>query len=100
MSGVLLMSVAIIAGIGLDLLNRSYAKKSLKNWAKNNDYRIIQQQCPLFDRRSFFLQRSKYQIVYQVTVIDRVGTTQYGWACCGNRWGCIFADRVEVTWQD
>jgi hypothetical protein len=95
-----LIILVFLVTVYLDWLNRKHGKQSLMAWAKNNEYQIIQQRCPLLQRGPFFWQMSKLQLVYQVKVVDRSGIAQQGWVCCGHYWkGCIGNNQVEVIWQ-
>jgi hypothetical protein len=48
----------------------------------------------------FFLTSSGYQLVFKIAVRDREGQWRAGLVRCGSFWFGMFADQVEVWWDD
>lgn len=75
------------------------AQALLRNWAKDAGYQLLLADVRLF-RKGPFLWSSRSQVIYRVVVRDREGQTRVGWLRCGSWWQGVFADQVEVKWDE
>lgn len=74
------------------------ARKYLNSWAEENGYEVGAAESRLLFKGPYFLNSSKHQIVFRITVADSHGEVSNGWARCGSFWLGVL-DRVDVTWD-
>jgi hypothetical protein len=99
-----LITAAIIVPVAALLISavvwsRRRSEFLLRQWAEQNDLRIIAQEERKFFRGPFLWNSSKGQIVYHVTVEDQDGNLKGGFVRLGSWALGIFSDQVEVRWD-
>ena len=100
--GALLIVPLLAVGIVLPSHSRalSMANAMLQHWAQGNGFQILSlERCLLF-KGAFSWTSSDGQPVYRVVVRDREGRERRGHVRCGGFWLGVFADQVEVRWDD
>jgi hypothetical protein len=71
----------------------------LRQWAEENDLRIVAQEERKFFRGPFLWNSSKGQMVYYVTVEEGDGNLKSGFVRLGSWALGIFSDQVAVKWD-
>ena len=68
-------------------------------WAASEDLEVLARKYCWFWTGPFFLNCSRNQTVYRVTVRSRDGSVQSAWIRCGSWWGGLMSDEVDVRWD-
>jgi hypothetical protein len=94
----------LIAFVGLGIALETWrGKKSLHmldRWAGRNGLRIVSCERRRFARGPFFWSASKHQVVYRIAVRGVDGRTWEGWARCGSWMLGLWANQVDVRWDE
>jgi hypothetical protein len=94
-----LVVLLVFVGLMIYWTNRR-STEMIQRWAEGNGYMILDMERRLFRRGPFFLTTSRSQTVYYVTLVDPQGGERRGWVRCGSFWLGIFANTVEVRWDE
>ena len=90
-----------VAAIILSICWRfSRSQSLLKQWANQNQYKILKSENRNIFRGPYFLRSSEGQTVYHVTLQDTTGRIRSGWVRCGGWWAGLFTNKVDVKWED
>jgi hypothetical protein len=96
-----LIVLIVLAAVGWYLY--VYARRSrslLEKWASEHQYQLVHREHRWFRKGPFFWSSSKGQAVYRVEILDEQAGRRKGWVRCGGWWLGVFADQVEVKWDD
>ena len=91
--------VALVACGGFLYTYISRAEQLVKKWAAENGYRLLLAEHRVF-RKGPFMWSGRTQAVYRVVIRDEWGDNRTGWVRFGDWWRGVFADGVEVRWDD
>ncbi len=87
--------------IGWTWAFRASAKVAVQRWAAKQGYQVLCFQSPFLSGGFDWFTTSRGQVVYLVTIRDRVGHERKAWVRCGSfMGGALFSGQVEVKWQD
>ena len=75
------------------------ARLLLERWAADNRYRLVRAEHRIFRKGPFFWS-GRGQAVYRVEICDEHGNDRQGWVRCGTWFVGVFADKVEVSWDE
>ncbi|MGC4015719.1 MAG: hypothetical protein QM755_14525 [Luteolibacter sp.] len=95
----LLVGGVIVLAIVLQGHRHSRAQELLEDWAAGSGYQLLDYEVRTMLRGPFWLNSSKSQIVYRITIRDRDGLTMHGWVRCGGWLFGLLEDEVEVRWD-
>src|SRR5438046_896289 len=87
----------LVAGAIIWQLLRS--QTMLDEWAKENDYQILESSYRIFLRGPFLWTTSRGQAVYYVKVRDADGVSHSGWVRCGGWLLGLLSRETEVRWD-
>jgi uncharacterized protein YneF (UPF0154 family) len=94
----LFITLLIIFWISGHFWELKQSKQALMDWARINEYRIIQKRFAFLHQGAFSGRACRNYLVYWILIIDRSGIVRQGWVRC-ELGGFFFADRVEVIWE-
>jgi len=95
----LLIFLGAIVALYLVAYESNNSKESLKEWAMDNNYQIIEQKLYPHLFTPFYLSSSKLQVVYKVRIKDESGNEKEGWVRLGSRWTGLRKKQYKVIWN-
>lgn len=99
--GFVLFSVVIVGGVIASMVwTNSRAADLIHGWALGEGYRVVEMKQCWFFLGPFFLNSSKNQMVYFVTVENARGEIRHAWCRCGSWWGGLLSSKIDVRWKD
>jgi hypothetical protein len=78
----------------------SRARSLLEEWARRNDFELVETEHRHLARGPFFWTTAKGQTVYRVMVRTRDGAVRKGWVRCGGFFLGLLSDHVDVRWDE
>jgi|SRR5579883_1850067 len=96
------LSILLISAfIGWNWLFLKRGRIVLEGWAAAQGYEVLQCESPFATGAFSFWTTSRGQVVYFVTLRDRVGRERSAWVRCGSFLGSVLSsDDIEVKWND
>lgn len=76
------------------------SQRMLDQWAAESHLKLVSANPCWVNRGPFLWTTSKHQMIYRITVVSEDGERRSGWARCGTFFGGLFADSVEVRWDN
>ena len=99
-TGFAAIMIVAFAAVGLYLyFYFTRARQLLDNWASENRFQLLRAEFRMFRKGPFFWS-GRNQAVYRVEIRDEGGNDRTGWVRCGTWWLGVFANSVEVKWDD
>ena len=89
----------LVVVIGSVFWHNSRSISVLENWARENNFDILEREQRLWFKGPFFWTTSRGQTVYHVTVRDNNGAVRSGWVRCGGWFLGLMSDHAEVRWE-
>jgi hypothetical protein len=77
----------------------SRSRSILQKWADGNGYTLMQAELRLFRTGPFFLNTTRSQVVYYVTILDALGRERKGWVKVGSWLIGLWSNQAEVKWD-
>jgi hypothetical protein len=101
MAAVLCAVLGISVFIGGSWLFQVSAKSIVEKWAAEQGNEVLAVESPFATGAFSFWTTSRGQVVYFVTIRDRLGNERKAWVRCGSHTGTVlFSNRIEVRWHD
>ncbi|MBS1797841.1 MAG: hypothetical protein JSS81_28735 [Acidobacteria bacterium] len=103
MSFIILMAVILIvfltAAVWMFRWQYGKADAMLADWARENDYQILEKQTDDSASGPMGVYRGNRQIVFHVRLRDAAGTERRATVICGSPTTGVLDDSVEVRWE-
>ena len=102
-SGVLWLLTAVLLiglSVGLTFWKFSHERSLVEQWAKKNEYSIVNREKRSVVTGPFMWSSSRNQTIYYVTIADKTGLQRNAWVRCGGYYLGPLSDQIDVRWTD